>query len=72
MAPNDLELQEVEALIQQARMSTLEKYKELIRVGNPPGQNTAQIAFIIYIAKSISSLQKDQIEHLRSQGILTI
>lgn len=47
-------------------------YHELLRIGNPPNVNTAQIAVIAYMAKSISNLSPEQIERLRRDRILTI
>ena len=61
----------VDLILEQARQITLRNYCELLRVGNPPGANTAEIAFIVYMAKSLSTLPKAQLDHLRSQGILT-
>lgn len=71
MADDDSGTQAVEQLLEEAKRTTLQNYNGLVQAGNPPGQNTAQTAFIVYMAKSLSSLSKSQLEHLRSQGVLT-
>jgi hypothetical protein len=72
MPTTELGLQSIDAIIAQARESIVKNYTELVRIGNPPGTNTAQIAFIAYMAKSISGLSKEQLQTLRDRGLLTI
>jgi hypothetical protein len=45
-------------------------YDELVRVGNPEGENTAKLSMIVYMAKSLSTLPEIQLTYLRENGIL--
>lgn len=69
---NDAGILAIENQINEAKKSILHNYKELVRIGNPPGANTAQTAFIVYLASSLSTLTADQLNVLKSQGILNI
>ncbi|MCI5146803.1 MAG: hypothetical protein D3923_15080 [Candidatus Electrothrix sp. AR3] len=64
--------QMIEKRIIDAEKSIMSNYENLMKIGNPPGRNTADIAFITYLAKSLSGLSDSQISILRSEGILTI
>ena len=72
MVSSDSGVQAIEKRMIEAHKNIIHNYEELVRVGNQPGRNTANIAFITYIAKSLSTLPDEQIELLRSEGILTI
>ena len=60
------------ARTQDFRQSVLNNYNELVRVGNPQGANTLQIACIVYMARSLSTLPPDSIQKLRDDNILSI
>lgn len=60
------------ALLDNTREAVLRNYEELTRNGNPPGTNTMQIAFLTYMAASLSALDRQQISILRANGVLRI
>ncbi len=52
--------------------SVRNNYEELVKNGNTPGPETVQLAFITYMAKSLSTLPAESIKTLRENGILKI
>ncbi len=60
----------IDEILSQVKISIESNYEELIKIGNPEGEKTLRLSYIVFMAKSISSLSKENIQKLRRDGVL--